>query len=158
VPLGNLARITPTANLLAVNHQGQFPSVTLSFNTAPNVALGEAVEAVRQAEAEVGLPARIQASFSGTAQAYKDSLASEPYLILSDAPPSGAEPALSFCLGALGRPSASATSTRPAPAALGSWSAMNTAFAGRLWPNQPANLVWRFGPGGHRRQHRGDQS
>jgi hydrophobe/amphiphile efflux-1 (HAE1) family protein len=83
VPLSAFATITPTANLLAVNHQGQFPSVTLSFNTSPDVALGDAVEAVRRAEAEVGLPARIQASFAGTAQAYKASLASEPYLILA---------------------------------------------------------------------------
>jgi multidrug efflux pump len=75
------AAITPSA--LAVSHQGQFPSVTVSFDTAPGVALGAAVDAIRRAEASLELPASLRASFSGTAQAFQESLASEPILILA---------------------------------------------------------------------------
>jgi multidrug efflux pump len=68
---------------LAVNHQGQFPVVTLSFNLAPKVSLGEAVKVIRQAETEIGFPASIQASFQGAAQAFQSSLSNEPILILA---------------------------------------------------------------------------
>ncbi len=73
----------PDSTLLSVNHQGQFPSVTLSFNLAPGVALGQAVTAIRRAQLEIGLPASVSASFQGTAQAFAESLASEPLLILA---------------------------------------------------------------------------
>src|SRR5262249_14742282 len=83
VPLGAFTRTRPTSTLLSVSHQGQFPAVTLSFNTAPGVALGTAVDAIHQAERELGVPAGVHADFSGTAQAFRDSLASEPWLILA---------------------------------------------------------------------------
>jgi multidrug efflux pump len=83
VPLSAFAHVTPTTTTLAVNHQGQFPAVTLSFNLAPGVALGEAVSAIAAAEREIGLPASIRASFQGTAQAFRASLANEPLLILA---------------------------------------------------------------------------
>ena len=66
----------------SVNHQGQFPAVTISFNTAPNVALSQAVDAIKKAEHDVGLPAGAMSTFSGTAKAFSDSLGSEPFLIL----------------------------------------------------------------------------
>jgi multidrug efflux pump subunit AcrB len=68
---------------LAVNHQGQFPSVTLSFNLAPGVALGEAVTAIAGTERDMGLPSSIRGSFQGTAQAYQQSLASQPWLVVA---------------------------------------------------------------------------
>ncbi|MDB4945774.1 MAG: Cobalt-zinc-cadmium resistance protein CzcA [Labilithrix sp.] len=74
-------RTAPTA--LSISHQGQFPATTLSFNLAPGVSLGQAVTAVHRAEAEIGMPASIHADFQGTAQAFKDSLASQPLLILA---------------------------------------------------------------------------
>jgi len=83
VPLSAFTHFEPAATALAVNHQGQFPSVTLSFNLAPGVALGEAVKAIEGAEREMGLPAGIRASFQGTAQAFQASLANEPLLILA---------------------------------------------------------------------------
>ncbi|MEO6418587.1 MAG: efflux RND transporter permease subunit, partial [Polyangiaceae bacterium] len=67
---------------LTVNHQTQFPSITISFNLAPGTSLGEAVAAIRRAEREIGVPPTLQASFSGTAQAFQASLATEPMLIL----------------------------------------------------------------------------
>jgi len=82
VPLSALVKLHPGSVPLSVNHQGQFPSVTLSFNGAPGVALGQAVAAIHRVEQQIGLPASIHADFSGTAQAYKDSLKSEPMLIL----------------------------------------------------------------------------
>jgi multidrug efflux pump len=65
-----------------VNHQGQFPAVTLSFNLGPGIALGQALDAVRRAEQQIGLPATVHAAPQGTAQAFVDSLKSEPILIL----------------------------------------------------------------------------
>src|SRR5207237_712823 len=73
----------PTTAALAVNHQGQFPSVTLSFNLPPGVALGQAVDAIERAARDLGLPAGIHATFQGTAQAFQASLANEPLLILA---------------------------------------------------------------------------
>src|SRR5258706_9225366 len=68
---------------LAINHQGQFPATTLSFNLAPLTSLGDAVQAIEGVEREIGLPASIQASFQGTAQAFRASLVNEPLLILA---------------------------------------------------------------------------
>ncbi len=83
VPLRAIATQSVTTAPLAINHQGQFPSVTLSFNLAPGMALGPAVDAVHRAERQIGMPASIHAAFQGTAQAFKDSLSSQPMLILS---------------------------------------------------------------------------
>jgi hydrophobe/amphiphile efflux-1 (HAE1) family protein len=83
VPLGAIARATPGVLPLSVNHQGQFPAVTLSFNLAPGVSLGQAVEAIAGAERRIGLPAGVRASFRGTAQAFQDSLKTQPMLILA---------------------------------------------------------------------------
>ena len=82
-PLGAFARFSPSATSLSINHQGQFPSVTLSFNVSPGVALGEAVDAIHQMERTIGLPASVHAAFQGTAAAFRESLASEPVLILA---------------------------------------------------------------------------
>jgi multidrug efflux pump subunit AcrB len=82
VPLTSIARFAPAPTSLSVNHQGQFPAVTLSFNLAPGVALGQALTAVRRAEQEIGLPASVHAAPQGTAQAFIDSLKSEPILVL----------------------------------------------------------------------------
>ena len=81
VPLAAFTRFAPTTTALAVNHQGQFPAVTLSFNLAPGVALGDAVEAITGAARAIGMPASVRASFQGTAQAFQASLANEPMLI-----------------------------------------------------------------------------
>jgi multidrug efflux pump subunit AcrB len=82
VPLSVLARSTslPTAPL-AINHQSQFPSVTLSFNLAPGAALGDAVAAIHRAETEIGKPTTLTGAFQGNASAFQSSLASEPYLV-----------------------------------------------------------------------------
>jgi multidrug efflux pump len=83
VPLSAVSHYERSTIALAVNHQGQFPAITFSFNLSPGVALGDALEAVQAAQREVGLPATIQASFQGTAQEFQASLASEPLLILA---------------------------------------------------------------------------
>jgi multidrug efflux pump len=83
VPLTTVARVSESTAALALNHQGQFPAVTLSFNLAPGVALGQAVTAVETATRQLGLPASIQGSFQGTAEAFQVSLANEPWLILA---------------------------------------------------------------------------
>jgi HAE1 family hydrophobic/amphiphilic exporter-1 len=82
VPLSTFVKYTtrPIA-FLSINHQGQFPAVTLSFNLAPGAALGQAVSAIQHAETELGKPGTVIASFQGNAQAFQASLASEPYLI-----------------------------------------------------------------------------
>jgi multidrug efflux pump subunit AcrB len=81
IPLSAFSRYEPSNTPLAVTHQGQFPSVTFSFNLAPGMSLGDAVAAVETAEREIGLPANIHGSFQGTAQAFQSSLANEPMLI-----------------------------------------------------------------------------
>jgi multidrug efflux pump len=81
VPLSAVARFGPQTAPLTVAHQGLFPAVTLSFNLADNVSLGEAVNEIESAAAAIGLPRTIHTLFAGTAQAYQDSLASEPVLI-----------------------------------------------------------------------------
>ena len=83
VPLSAVARVSERPTTLAVNHIGQFPAVTLSFNLAPGVALGDAVEAIRRAEAELGLPASIETGFEGAALAFQSSLSSTLLLILA---------------------------------------------------------------------------
>lgn len=83
IPLSAFASFTPGATLLSVNHQGQAPAATLSFNLLPNVALGDAVNLVDQTVANMHLPPTIHSSFRGTAQAFQDSLSSQPYLILA---------------------------------------------------------------------------
>jgi HAE1 family hydrophobic/amphiphilic exporter-1 len=83
VPLSQFTSITSTVAPIAVNHQGQFPSVTLSFNLPPMVSIGEAVTAIRQATRELQLPASIATSFQGSAQAFQSSLSSTPILILA---------------------------------------------------------------------------
>jgi multidrug efflux pump len=83
VPLSSFTHFVPGTTPLAINHQGQFPSVTLSFNLAPGVALGHAVTAIKNAERQIGLPVSIRPSFQGTAQAFQASLATQPLLILA---------------------------------------------------------------------------
>jgi HAE1 family hydrophobic/amphiphilic exporter-1 len=83
VPLSEFAKITSTVAPIAVNHQGQFPSVTLSFNLPPNVSIGAAVTAIQQAAKELQLPRSIATSFQGSAQAFQNSLSSTPILILA---------------------------------------------------------------------------
>ena len=83
VPLSAFTHVENVAVPITVNHQGQFPVVTLSFNLAPNVSLGDAVNAVNKVKDEIGLPASIQAAFQGTAQAFQASLANEWLLILA---------------------------------------------------------------------------
>jgi multidrug efflux pump len=82
-PLSSLARIERTTAPLAINHQGQFPVVTISFNLAPGVSLGEAVVAIDAAQEKLALPPSIQAGFQGTAEAFQASLKNEPLLILA---------------------------------------------------------------------------
>ncbi len=83
VPLNTVTRATETTGPLAVNRLGQFPTVTLSFNVAPGVSLGEAVKSVEAATREARLPESIRGSFQGTAQAFQASLTHEPILILA---------------------------------------------------------------------------
>jgi multidrug efflux pump len=81
VPLSAFSTFAPMTAPLTVTHDGLFPAVTISFNLKPGVALGDAVTATEAAAAKVGLPSTIQTAFAGTAQAYQDSLGSEPVLI-----------------------------------------------------------------------------
>src|SRR5450755_2237413 len=83
VPLAAFAHFGPSNTPLAVSHQGQYPAVTLSFNLAPNVSLGQATEAINNAQRAINFPSTIDASFQGTAAAFQSSLASEPLLILA---------------------------------------------------------------------------
>jgi multidrug efflux pump len=83
VPLSAFSHVETGNTALAINHQGQFPVVTLSFNLAPGVSLGEATQAIETAEQDIHLPASIHTSFQGTAAAFQNSLSSEPWLILA---------------------------------------------------------------------------
>jgi len=83
VPLSAITHYEPRTTALAVNHQGQFPAVTLSFNLAPGVALGDAVDAINNVQHEIGIPSTIHATFQGTAQAFQDSLKNEWVMILA---------------------------------------------------------------------------
>jgi multidrug efflux pump len=81
IPLNTFSRVETTTVPITVNHQGQFPVVTLSFNLAPGISLGDAVAAVDKVKAEMGMPPSIQAAYQGTASAFQSSLANEPVLI-----------------------------------------------------------------------------
>jgi multidrug efflux pump len=83
VPLSSFVHWESALTPLAINHQGQFSAVTLSFNLAPGASLGHAVTAIRNAEREIGMPRSIRATFQGTAQAFQNSLATQPFLILA---------------------------------------------------------------------------
>jgi multidrug efflux pump subunit AcrB len=83
VPLSAFAHFGPSNTPLAVNHQGQYPSVTISFNLAPGVSLGQATQVIEQAQRSINFPTSISASFQGTAAAFQSSLSSEPLLILA---------------------------------------------------------------------------
>ena len=83
VPLSAFTHYTRDATPLTVNHQSQFPSITFSFNLKPGMSLGTAVEEIQKAGTDMGLPITIHGKFAGTAQAYQDSIANEPYLILA---------------------------------------------------------------------------
>jgi len=82
IPLSAIAHFGPANVALAVNHQGQFPSATISFNLAPNVALGDATKAINAAESQIGLPSTIHPSFQGTAAAFQESMSNEWILII----------------------------------------------------------------------------
>jgi hydrophobe/amphiphile efflux-1 (HAE1) family protein len=81
IPVSQFARLVPVTTAVSVNHQGQFPAVTLSFNLAPGTSLGDAVNRINEAAAQMGLPRTIQTSFQGTAQAFQSSLSTQPLLI-----------------------------------------------------------------------------
>jgi multidrug efflux pump len=83
VPLSAFTRFEPSTTPLTLNHQGQFPVVTLSFNLAPGASLGQAVDAINRAKQELNMPPSIQATFQGTAAAFLRSLSNEPILILA---------------------------------------------------------------------------
>jgi multidrug efflux pump len=83
VPLSTISHFESGTAPLAINRQGQFPVVTISFNLAPRAALGDATDAIEKVEKELNMPASVQASFQGTAQAFRSSLTNEPLLILA---------------------------------------------------------------------------
>jgi multidrug efflux pump len=83
VPLSSFTHFETGNATLAINHQGQFPVVTLSFNLAPGVSLGDATKAIDAAEQEIGLPPSINTAFQGTAAAFRNSLSTEPWLIVA---------------------------------------------------------------------------
>jgi multidrug efflux pump len=83
VPLSSFARYEPSNTALQVNHQGFFPAVTVSFNLAPGVPLGNAATVVERAMRDLGVPATLRGGFQGTAAAFKDSAESQPLLILT---------------------------------------------------------------------------
>ncbi len=81
VPLSVLATIEQGLAPISINHQGLFPAITLSFNLAPGISLGQAVDAIRAVEQQSGKPSTLSTSFQGTAQAFQDSLRTQPWLI-----------------------------------------------------------------------------
>jgi multidrug efflux pump len=83
VPLSTISHFSQQRTALQVNHQGQYPAITLSFNLAPNVALGDAVTALEKAQPEMGMPSTVHPTFQGTAQAFQDSKSNMPWLILA---------------------------------------------------------------------------
>ncbi len=83
VPLGAFCHFENTTQPLSVNHQGQFPVITVSFNLAPDSSLGDAIEAVNKAQKDLNMPKSIQAGFQGTAESFEASLSNEPLLILA---------------------------------------------------------------------------
>ena len=83
IPLAAVARVRQSETPLSVNHQGQFPAATISFNLAPGVALSEASAAIETATRAIGLPTSVRGTFAGTAQAFQDSLKNQPLLLLA---------------------------------------------------------------------------
>jgi hydrophobic/amphiphilic exporter-1 (mainly G- bacteria), HAE1 family len=83
IPISAVTKLVPTVGALQVNHQGQQPSMTISFNLAPGYALGEAVDSIRRIEQETNLPASIVSGFSGAAQVFQDSLKGQGVLVLA---------------------------------------------------------------------------
>ena len=83
VPLSAFSHFVTTTEALSINHQGQFPAVTVSFNLAPNAALGSAITAINKAQKNLNMPPTIQAAFQGTAAAFESSLSNEALLILA---------------------------------------------------------------------------
>jgi multidrug efflux pump len=83
VPLSAFSHFEPTTEALSISHQGQFPAITVSFNLAPNAALGEAITAVDKVQKDMHMPASLQAGFQGTAASFTNSLSNEPILILA---------------------------------------------------------------------------
>jgi multidrug efflux pump len=83
VPLSAFTHFEPTTTPLTLNHQGQFPAATISFNLAPNVSLGEAVKAIQNANREIGVPVSVQTNFEGTARAFLNSLSNELWLVIA---------------------------------------------------------------------------
>jgi len=83
VPFSAFTQLQTTSVPITIEHQGQFPVITLSFNLAPNASLGDAIDAVNKTKASLGIPDSIQASFQGTASAFENSLTNEPILILA---------------------------------------------------------------------------
>jgi multidrug efflux pump len=83
VPLSAFTQVHTSATSLAVSHQGQFPVVTLSFNLAPRKSLGDATKAIDAAEKEIGMPPSVHTAFQGTAAAFRNSLSTEPWLIVA---------------------------------------------------------------------------
>jgi len=83
VPLSAFAHFQMSETAISVAHQGQFPAITISFNLAPNVSLGQAVDALAAVEGKMGMPTTVHGGFQGTAQAFQDSLSSEPILIIT---------------------------------------------------------------------------
>ena len=83
IPLSTFAHITNTTEALSINHQGQFPSVTVSFNLAPNAALGTAISEINDVAGKINFPATIQTGFQGTAASFENSLSNEALLILA---------------------------------------------------------------------------
>jgi multidrug efflux pump len=83
VPLSTIAQFQLDNTPLSVQHQGQFPCITISFNTAPGISLGEATQIIQRAAKELGMPSTIRGNFAGTTQVFQSSLATEPLLILT---------------------------------------------------------------------------
>jgi multidrug efflux pump len=83
VPLSAISHFEKTTQALSIEHQGQFPAITVSFNLAPNAALGDAITAVDNVQKEMHMPASLQSDFQGTAASFRNSLSNEPLLILA---------------------------------------------------------------------------
>ncbi len=83
IPLSSVLKYEPSTSPLSVNHTGLFPSVTVAFNLAPGMSLGQATEEIQQIQQQLGMPASVHGQFSGTLQAFQDSLSSEPYLVVT---------------------------------------------------------------------------
>ncbi|EFL49976.1 acriflavin resistance protein [Solidesulfovibrio fructosivorans JJ]] len=83
IPLASVARFRQSEAALSVNHQGQFPAATISFNLAPGVALSQAAQAIEAATRALHLPSSVRGSFAGTAEAFKSSLSTQPLLLLA---------------------------------------------------------------------------